>query len=79
MRGIGYAIIEIIWWLVIAAIIGSIIGWILRKWFDKSALQPESDETIQLENTNVAMLKSKLEDRSVSIAKTAGHHGQGKL
>ena len=69
MRGIGYAIIEIIWWLVIAAIIGSIIGWILRKWFAKSALQREGDKTLQVEKSNVATLESKLEDRSVSIAK----------
>ena len=30
MRGIGYAIIEIIWWMLAAAVLGVIIGWILR-------------------------------------------------
>ena len=30
MRGTGYAIIEIIWWMLAAAAVGVIIGWILR-------------------------------------------------
>jgi predicted flap endonuclease-1-like 5' DNA nuclease len=30
MRGTGYAILEIIWWMAAAAILGLIIGWILR-------------------------------------------------
>lgn len=33
MRGTGYAITEIIWWLLIAALIGFVIGWVLRRWF----------------------------------------------
>jgi predicted flap endonuclease-1-like 5' DNA nuclease len=33
VRGTGYAIAEIIWWLLIAALIGFVIGWVLRKWF----------------------------------------------
>ena len=33
MRGTGYAIAEIIWWLLIAVLIGFAVGWLLRRWF----------------------------------------------
>lgn len=33
MRGTGYAIAEIIWWLLVAALIGFVVGWLLRRWF----------------------------------------------
>lgn len=33
MTGTGYAIAEIVWWLLVAALVGFVIGWLLRKWF----------------------------------------------
>lgn len=33
MTGTGYAIAEIVWWLLVAALIGFVIGWLLRRWF----------------------------------------------
>jgi len=41
MRGTGYAIAEIIWWLVVAAGIGFAIAWILRKWFLAGELEEQ--------------------------------------
>lgn len=44
MRGTGYAIVEIIWWLLAAAAIGFAIGWTLRKWFAAGKLEEERDD-----------------------------------
>lgn len=32
MRGTGYAVAEIIFWMLAAAVVGAIIGWLLCRW-----------------------------------------------
>lgn len=32
MRGTGFVIVEIVWWMVAAAVVGALIGWLVRGW-----------------------------------------------
>lgn len=81
MEGTGYAITEIIWWLLVSALIGFVIGWLLRKWFldrqedEKLAeLEVEQEEqrtALQAELDNwkgkVAGLSNDLDQRSADL------------
>jgi hypothetical protein len=63
MRGTGYAIAEIVWWLVAAAIIGFLIGWLIRTWSMRNAVDAEWQERVDAEKKRVKNLETDLATR----------------
>lgn len=68
MRGTGYAVVEIIWWLFIAAIIGFLIGWILRRWSLVPKLNRECDAKVETERKKAKKLESEMGVQIETIA-----------
>jgi len=95
VRGTGYAIAEIIWWLLIAALIGFLIGWLLRRWFldrhesetlaELKAEETKKRDTLQAEldeaKNKAAALATDLDQRTADFErmKTQVEERQSKI
>lgn len=60
MRGTGYAIVEIIWWMLAAAVIGGAIGWILRYWIGGGRSRKEAQAKIDAQKGRYAEISAEL-------------------
>ena len=60
MRGTGYAIAEIIWWMLAAAVIGGAIGWILRYWIGGGRSRKEAEAKIDARKDRYAEISEEL-------------------
>ncbi len=68
MTGTGYAIGEIVWWLLVAALIGFVIGWLLRRWFlDRQESERLTELEVEEEKKREA-LRSEIEEWKGKIA-----------
>lgn len=68
MRGTGYAIVEIIWWMLAAAAVGFFIGWILRRWSGARELESLWEERFESEHHKAERLAENLAAREATIA-----------
>ena len=60
MRGTGYAVTEIVLWMVAAGLVGMAIGWILRSVFGGGARLEESEAKLEKEKERYAQISSEL-------------------
>lgn len=60
MRGTGYAVTEIILWMVAAGLVGLAIGWILRSFIGGGARLEESEAKLEKEKERYAQISSEL-------------------
>ena len=67
MRGTGYAIAEIIWWLLAAGAIGFVLGWIVRTWGVKKRVTAEYEQTLAAERERATRLESELATRQEAV------------
>ncbi len=70
MRGTGYAIAEIAWWMLAAAGVGFLIGWFVRRWFVESSAAAEWEPRVAAEKEQAAHLRHELEERSDLAGRT---------
>lgn len=70
MRGTGYAIVEIAWWMLAAAGVGFLIGWFVHRWFGASAAATEWEPRLIAEKERAALLHRQLEERSAVADRT---------
>lgn len=68
MTGTGYAIAEIIVWMLVAALIGFVIGWLLRRWFLDRQGNEQLAELEAEEETKRNALQSEIEDWKGKVA-----------
>lgn len=76
MRGTGYAIAEIIWWMLAAAAVGFLIGWILRRWSEARDLESLWEERFEAQRTRADRLESELAARTATIAEQQAEREQ---
>lgn len=69
MRGTGYAVGEIILWMVAAGLVGLAIGWILRSTFGGGARLEESETKLEKEKERYAQISSELGEWKRKIGK----------
>ncbi len=60
MRGTGYAVAEIIWWMLAAAVIGAITGWILRYWFGGGRSRKEAEAKVEAQRGRYSEISEEL-------------------
>lgn len=60
MRGTGYAIAEIIWWMLAAAVIGAAIGWMLRYWYGGGRSRKEAEAKIEAQKGRYSEISGEL-------------------
>lgn len=76
MRGTGYAIAEIIWWMLAAAVIGGIIGWIMRYWIGGGRSRKEISEELGMWKVKGEGLVSDLETKTAELESLRGHRAE---
>ncbi len=64
MEGTGYAIGEVIIFLVISAIIGFGVGWLLGRWTQRTAVETEVEEQLAAERERTRQMEARLGERS---------------
>lgn len=69
MRGTGYAVTEIILWMVAAGLVGLAIGWILRSFVGGGARLEESEAKLEKEKERYAQISSELGEWKRKIGK----------
>ncbi len=68
MIGTEYATSEIIWWLLVAALAGFVIGWLLRRWFlDRQEYEPSTELAAEHGN-ELAALQAEVDDWKGKVA-----------
>jgi hypothetical protein len=60
MRGTGFVITEIILWLVAAALVGIVIGWLIRGWRSERKLSKRLESPLEEARSKAADLEGKL-------------------
>ncbi|MCP3974618.1 MAG: hypothetical protein GY720_09010 [bacterium] len=60
MRGTEYAIAEIIWWMLAAAVIGAVIGWMLRYWYGGGRSRKEAEAKIEAQKGRYSEISEEL-------------------
>lgn len=60
MRGTEYAIAEIIWWMLAAAVIGGVIGWLLHYWAGGGRSRKEAEAKIEAQRGRYAEISEEL-------------------
>lgn len=68
MRGTEYLVTEIVLWLVGAAVIGLIIGWLVRGWRSEKKLRRRAEAPLAEERAKVQQLAEQLADAEKKVA-----------
>ncbi len=74
MRGTGYAVVEIIFWMPAAAVVGAIIGWLLCSWWARRRTAGEWGARLESARERASELEAKVEELSAAL----GHRPDGQ-
>ncbi|MGD2051006.1 MAG: hypothetical protein PVI35_00900 [Acidimicrobiia bacterium] len=64
MEGTGYAIGEVIIYLVVSAILGFGVGWLLGRWTQRTAVETEVEDQLAAERERTRQMEARLGERS---------------
>ncbi len=68
MRGTGYAVLEIVWWMLAAAFVGFLIGWVLRRFIRQRRLERDYQAKLGNAHEQTAHLREELNEWKLSVA-----------
>lgn len=71
-EGTGYAVAEIVFWMAAAALVGFLLGWILRRWFVTWRHQREYDAALAEGRRREEDLERRLAAKDAALARVQG-------
>lgn len=75
MRGTEYVVTEIVLWLIAAALIGIVMGWLLRGWRREKKLRRRIEASVQeVSGPNAAELATKLAEAEAKLSELAAEN-----